>query len=202
MNLAIVTGTTRGLGASLADAFEAVGWQIERLDRPGFDLERLNLSEIDDRFSRFDHVDRAVFINNAATHHIGEASSLQPEDVAREITINVASPIAVISAFLRRFPSGEIAHVTSAAATLAFPHWSLYSAGKAAMEGYLRSIEAEGVKVHLLNPGAVDTDMQKAIRETEFPGVDAFRTMKLKAPAIVAKALVWKIERATESDAP
>ncbi len=196
MNLAVITGTTRGLGAALALAFEAIGWQIERLDRPGFDLARLNLPDIEDRFSHLDRVDRAVFVNNAATHHIGAASALEPADIGREIAVNITSPIAAISAFLRRFPAGEVAHITSIAATQGFPHWSLYCAAKAAMEGYLRSLESEGVKVHLLDPGGIDTDMQRAIGAADFPGVEAFRTMKLRPPTLVAKALVWKIERA------
>ena len=51
-----------------------------------------------------------------------------------------------------------------------------------------------------LNPGVIDTDMQSNIRRSEFPGVSDFITLKddgkLKSPEMVAKSLVWMIDRA------
>lgn len=205
MNLAIITGTTRGLGLSLSKRFEEVGWRVTGLNRPTFDLSALDLDQLDNIFADLVSVanfERVVFVNNAATHHIAAASSLHAAEVQRELTTNIVSPILTISAFLRHFPAGEVANVTSAAATQPFPFWSLYSSAKAALEGYVRSIEAEGVKVHTLNPGAVDTDMQREIRSADFPGVEKFIAMKadgkLKSPDMIAKSLVWMVDRAVE----
>jgi benzil reductase ((S)-benzoin forming) len=147
-----------------------------------------------------DDLDRVIFVNNAATQMIAAAASLQADDIRREITVNVTSPIIAISTFLRVFPKGEVANITSGAVTKAFAHWSLYCAAKAALEGYVRAIEAEGVRVFNLNPGVIDTDMQSVIRRSEFPGVKDFIALKdggkLKSPDIVAKSLVWMIDRA------
>lgn len=199
--LAIVTGTSRGLGRALKAQFEKIGWTVAELNRPEFDLSSIDAASLAAKFSSLQsaNVRRVVFVNNAATHVIAPAASLEANEIAREITINVTSPIVAIATFLRNFPNGEVANVTSIAATKAFPHWSLYCAAKAALEGYLRAIEAEGVRVFNLNPGAIDTDMQSAIRLSEFPGVEDFVALreggKLKSADIVARSLVWRIDR-------
>lgn len=200
--LAIVTGTGRGLGRALKVQFEKIGWTVAELNRPEFDLSSIDAESLAVKFSSLHsaNVRRVVFVNNAATQVIAPAASLQADEIAREITINVTSPIVAIATFLRNFPSGEVANVTSIAATKAFPHWSLYCAAKAALEGYLRAIEAEGVRVFNLNPGAIDTDMQSTIRISTFPGVEDFVALqkdgKLKSADIVARSLVWMIDRA------
>lgn len=200
--LAIVTGTNRGLGKALKDQFERCGWLVAGLNRPAFDLTCIDAERLSTTFESFCSTElrRIVFVNNAATQRIAPAASLQADEIAREITVNVTSPIVAIAAFLRHFPNGEIANVTSIAATRAFPHWSLYCAAKAALEGYLRAIEAEGVRVFNLNPGAVDTDMQSAVRGSAFPGVEDFISLheagKLRSADTVARNLVWMIDRA------
>lgn len=200
--LAIVTGTNRGLGKALKDQFERCGWIVTGLNRPAFDLACIDTEGLSITLKSLCSAElrRVVFVNNAATHMIAPAASLQAGEIAREITANVTSPIVAVAAFLRHFPNGEVANVTSVAATRALPHWSLYCAAKAALEGYLRAIEAEGVRVFNLNPGAVDTDMQRAIRSTAFPGVEDFISLhkagKLRSADIVARNLVWMIDRA------
>lgn len=199
--LAIVTGTGRGLGKAFKAQFENSGWAVAELNRPAFDLSSLDAEGLAAKFGslRSDDLSRVVFVNNAATQKIAPAASLREDDIAREITVNVTSPIVAIATFLRHFPNGEVANVTSIAATKAFPHWSLYCAAKAALEGYIRAIEAEGVRVFNLNPGAIDTEMQNAIRLSAFPGVEDFvalhRDGKLRSADIVARSLVWMIDR-------
>jgi benzil reductase ((S)-benzoin forming) len=201
-HLAIITGTTRGLGRALKNQFERAAWRVEELNRPAFDLSAIDLARLAGALRSFKSGDpgRVVLVNNAATHLIAPAAAHSAEEIAREVTINITSPLIAISTFLRLFPGGEVANITSGAATKAFPHWSLYSAAKAALESYLRVIEAEGVRVFNLNPGVIDTDMQSLIRRSEFPGVSDFIAMKddgkLKSPDAVAKSLVWMIDRA------
>jgi NAD(P)-dependent dehydrogenase (short-subunit alcohol dehydrogenase family) len=159
MNIAVITGTTRGLGKALAKRFESAGWHVVELSRPQFDFAELDHRLVATEFDR----------------------------------------IALASAFLRHFPSGEIAHISSSVVDNPLPYWSLYIAAKAGVDSYLRALEVEGIKCFRLNPGAVDTDMQQQIRASDFSGVEAFVEMKnsgkLKAPDAVAKALFWMIDR-------
>ncbi len=200
--LAIITGTRRGLGKALKQQFESAGWRVAELNRPAFDLSAIDPDRLAETFRSLasSPLDRVVFVNNAATQTIAAAASHQPNEISREIAINVASPIIAIAIFLRNFPKGEVANISSGAAAKGIPYWSLYCTAKAALEGYVRALEAEGVRTFNLNPGVIDTDMQAAIRASTFPGVEAFITLKnsgkLKSPDVVAKSLVWMIERA------
>lgn len=199
MDLIFITGTNRGLGRALKEQFELSGWYVITLNRPDFDLSNPDCQKLASLLRAAPAAARTVFLNNAATHHIEKSSQASPDTIAAEVTCNIISPMIAIGEYLRHFPKGEVATITSSAANESYPHWSLYSAAKAAMESYLRSLAAEGFKIHILNPGAVDTDMQAKIRNSDFPGVEKFRDMKtsgkLKSPAFVAKALTWKIIR-------
>lgn len=201
-NLVIITGTSRGLGRALKQEFERVGWRVAELNRPAFDLSAVDVEKLDTTFKslRSEQFGRAVFVNNAATQVIGAAASFGVAEILHEITVNVTSPIIAITTFLRHFPDGEIANVTSGAVAKPIPHWSLYCAAKAALEGYVRAVETEGRRVFNLNPGVVDTDMQAHIRGSEFPGVQDFIALKkdgkLRSSEAVARTLVWMIDRA------
>ncbi|MGK9939449.1 SDR family NAD(P)-dependent oxidoreductase, partial [Salmonella enterica subsp. enterica] len=67
--------------------------------------------------------------------------------------------------------------------------WSAYCAGKAALDMFARSVNAEyaslraerGVRAVALAPGVVDTGMQAAIREADFAQVERFRSLKANA---------------------
>jgi benzil reductase ((S)-benzoin forming) len=200
-NLTFITGTTRGLGQALKLQFEALGWSVIGLNRPAFDLSALDVERLDSMFKSVTAPDlnRIVFLNNAATLKIAPANALQPDDIRRELAVNVVSPIIAIATFLRHFPRGEIANVTSTAGNKPVPHWSSYCTAKAALEGYIRALAVEGFKVYSLNPGVIDTDMQAVARGADFPQVAEFIAMKnqgeLKPANDVAKSLVRMIEQ-------
>jgi len=202
MKLAIITGTTRGIGAALKTSFDAAGWKVVSLNRPAFDLLRIDLDQVDGILADLSNQawKRAVFVNNAASLTIASASGISPDQARTDIEANVISPILLIASFLRAFGDGEVANITSVAATAGMQHKSIYCASKAALEGYLRALQAEGVKCYNLNPGAVDTDMQAMIRSSAFPGVEKFIALKesgeLKSAQMVARNFVWQIDRA------
>ena len=174
--LAIITGTSRGLGRALKQAFESAGWRVAELNRPAFDLTAVDIAKLVATFRSLntEHLRRVVFVNNAATQTIAPAASFDAAEVSREITTNVTSPIIAIATFLRSFPNGEVANVTSGAAVKALPYWSLYCAAKAALEGYMRGIKSEGVRVFNLNPGVIDTDMPVGHPTLGVPGGAGF----------------------------
>jgi benzil reductase ((S)-benzoin forming) len=200
--LTFITGTTRGLGQALKLQFEGLGWSVIGLNRPAFDLAALDVEGLESIFKSVAASDlsRIVFLNNAATLKIAPANTLWPDDIRREFAVNIVSPIIAIATFLRHFPRGEIANVTSTAASKPVPRWSTYCTAKAALEGYIRALAVEGFKVYSLNPGVIDTDMQAVVRGADFPQVAEFVAMKsegeLKPANDVAKSLVRLIDQA------
>jgi benzil reductase ((S)-benzoin forming) len=116
---------------------------------------------------------------------------------ARVLAVDLVGPIKLTAMFLRRFPFGEVAHITSGAAHHGIAHWGLYCAAKAGMEAYLRALDAEGVVTFDFDPGVVDTDMQSYIRKTDFPDAKRFISWaaegRLKRPEEVASRFVEAI---------
>lgn len=145
-----------------------------------------------------------LLLNNAGTvQPVGRADRLDPAAVGAAIALNVAAPLMLASAFLAASPPGaqrRILHLSSGAATQAYPGWSVYCAGKAALDHHARALAADaidGVRVCSLAPGVIDTDMQAEIRATDvsgFPLRPRFEQMKaagqLSTPAACAREVI------------
>lgn len=195
--LAIITGTTRGLGAALVQSFREAGWAVAEMSRPQFDLAALDLTAARTFFTGFKGFDRVLLVHNAATLITRQTYLLTAQQTQNQLTVNLVAPIQLTSEFLKVFPAGEVALISSGAATTPIPHWPLYCVAKAGMEAFLRSLELEGTKTHLINPGVIDTDMQKQIRMSEFPTAYVFDALhkdgKLRAPSTVASEIVTSL---------
>lgn len=193
MALAIITGTNGGLGFSLKTELMALGWEVGEISRPKFDLANLDREDLSVFMKSQQPHERTILIHNACDMQIAAAADAG-EHAARSLQINVVSAIEITSAFLQTFPNGEVALISSGAAKRGIAGWSLYCASKAAMEGYLRALDAEGIKTHTIDPGVIDTDMQKTIRGSDFPLVEQFRDMHrsgaLKSAQDTAKQVV------------
>lgn len=107
----------------------------------------------------------------------------------------------------------ELVMLSSGAARTAYPGWSAYGAGKAALDQWVRTVGAEqqhrgGVTVCAIAPGVVATDMQSSIRDSDphdFPHVERFRQLHaedaLRAPDDVARQLWDVLDRGVETGA-
>ena len=207
MNLAIVTGTTKGIGAALravlmADANNLV---ITLSRAPTTISSPLNIqmdlsdpTAIEPAFAEamvragnqlFDH---ALLINNAGVvSPVGAFDQINAADTAHNLMVNVAAPMILSRLFansLREHARQRlIVNISSGAAKRAVAGWSAYCAAKAALEMATRVAAAEAavtdqsLSICSLAPGVVDTAMQGLIRETTesaFPDVAKFRAMK------------------------
>jgi benzil reductase ((S)-benzoin forming) len=197
----VITGASRGLGASVAANLGRRGAALglcarTRPDVPdGVDPERVLATAVDvadadqvetfasaveDRFGPID-----LWINNAGLlGPIAPARDADPADVREALLVNIAGVMAGSATFARRartWPSGRrvLVNVSSGAATSVYPGWSTYGPTKAAVDHYSRHVAAEepDLVVHAVAPGVVDTDMQAQIRasdEASFPAIERF----------------------------
>lgn len=221
---AIVTGHTRGLGAALAEVLLARGFAVLGLSRtadptlaarfPGrFEQAQVDLSDTQSLASwlaghpleAFLHgAERALLINNAGTAQpIGPSGTHAPLDVGRSVTLNVAAPLILSSAFSAassEVADRRIAHVSSGAARNAYAGWSIYCATKAALDHHARAatLDAErAMRIASVAPGVIDTDMQSDLRDIDkarFPSRDKFIELKeggqLTPPELAAQQFV------------
>src|SRR5690554_1975855 len=84
--------------------------------------------------------------------------------------------------------NGSIINVSSGAAIPPRPGWGAYAVSKYALEGFSRNLAAElegsGIRVNIVDPGAMRTDMRAAAYPDEDPGT-------LKEPEAIAPLFLW-----------
>lgn len=218
MGLAIVTGGSRGLGAALCDLYREQGWRIVEFSRsaPHFFSVRLDLSEPQDAAKLFGEAleslavldaPEVVAINNAAVlAPVGPVERSSPAEIAAHLDVNVLSSILFARAFVAAFQEHDcpktFVNISSGAATKGYAGWSLYCAGKAALENYVRAValeqaaRAHPIRAISVNPGVMDTAMQAAVRGSsvgDFPALERFlrlhREGRLASPSLVASRI-------------
>ena len=207
-----MTGASRGLGRAVACALSSAGVHVVLAARTQGGIEEtddmirasggsatlcpLDLTaprDIEDaaralggRFGRLD-----ILVGNAATLGIlTPVHQLEADVWERVISTNVTANRRLIRAFdpwLRRSAAGRAIFVTSGAADAGLAYWGAYAASKAALEALVSSYAAEtartGIRVNLVDPGVLRTDM----RARAFPGEDP---SELRPPEAAAAAFV------------
>ena len=183
----LVTGASSGIGAALArelagrgDTLALVARRAERLDEvladcrttsPASQRWAVDLSdpvsaadlalEIWDHFGGLD-----VVVNTAAVPMRRDVARLTMREVERTMRINYLSPVAISLAVLPRMlerRSGTIVNVSSLGGRLGITAEAAYSGSKFALAGWSESaaidLDGTGVKVKLILPGAIDTEI-------------------------------------------
>ncbi len=190
--LAVVTGTSSGIGAALAGELLARGWTVLGIARsaverpePGYRHVRFDLSDVaafeDGLAPRLEAAvaetpwARVGLVNNAAG--LGQfltLDRLDPAALLDEVALNVVTPMALMGVLLRACPRGtplRIVNVSSGAALHPIPGLADYCASKAALRmagmvlgSELGPLERPEVAVLSYEPGTVATDMQDQAR--------------------------------------
>jgi benzil reductase ((S)-benzoin forming) len=205
---AIVTGHTRGLGAALAEALLTQNIPVLALSRSrnqaltqrfARTLEEVELDLADttqvaawlagNSLSRFlDGAHTVLLFNNAGTvQPIGPVDAQSAHAVAHAVSLNVATPLMLASAFASAGASASdrrIVHISSGAGRNAYAGWSVYCATKAALDHHARAVALDAshaLRICSVAPGVVDTQMQAEIRGSsleQFPLRERFDELK------------------------
>ncbi len=183
---ALVTGGARGIGAAIALAFRDAGAtvaihgrgdaaSVAFADQHGLAYLRADLSDLDQvdgladaAIERLGGLD--VLVNNAGMEVNATVEHLDPAAVSQQLVVDLEAPIRLTHRLvpaLRRSSGGVVINVTSIHAAVPSYGNSVYGAAKAGLDMFTRTLAIElgpaGVRVNALAPGAIETDMNRAI---------------------------------------
>lgn len=177
----LITGSSSGIGKDAAKHFQAKGWNVVATMRSPEKEEELNQldnvlvnrldvldlasiqSAVQEGIDRFGKID--VLLNNAGYGAYGPLESFDRDNITRQFNVNVIGLLDVTRAVLPHFRAnqdGVIINVSSIGGKMTFPMGTLYHGTKFAVEGLSEALhyemEAIGVKVKIVEPGAIATD--------------------------------------------
>ena len=221
MNLFVVTGTTRGLGAALAEQIAAEpDNELVTLSRRGasFAVDFADTAAVRRAcdalaaHARARRYERAVLINNAGVvSPVGPLDAVDAQELERNLDVNLVAPMLLMQGFIRAtdgVPVRRIINVSSGAGRRPIFGWSGYCTAKAGLDMASRvaalECEARGLNVEVVSlaPGVIDTAMQAMVRDAraeDFVDVERFRAMKEEGvlrPAAEVAADILRLERA------
>ena len=184
--VAVVTGASKGIGASIAKHFAAEGAKVvvnyasskegadrvvkEITDNGGIAIAvQADVSKEADVTRLFEETKKAfgtldILVNNAVYQGYAPIEQVSVETFHQSFNVNVLGPILTIQASLKLFgdKGGNIINISSGASKMPLPSASLYSATKAALDAITISLSKElgvkNVRINSILPGATETE--------------------------------------------
>jgi 3-oxoacyl-[acyl-carrier protein] reductase len=190
MRNVLVTGGSRGIGLAIAARLAASGYRvvaIARREGEPLAAARAAAPEAALHFRPFDLADTAAvpdlvrglrrefgaiwgLVNNAAIGPSGVLATMRDRDIASAVHLNTLSPLILTKYVARAMLAGgggRIVNISSVVASTGYSGLSVYSAGKAALVGFTRSLARElgpaGLTVNAVAPGFVETEMTQRL---------------------------------------
>lgn len=184
--VAVVTGASKGIGASIATHLAAEGAAVvvnyasskEGADRVVKEITgkggravaiQANLAKEADIRSLFAESKKAfgtvdILVNNAGIYEFAPLPEITAEHYHKQFDLNVLGLILATQEAAKQFgpAGGSIVNISSIVSTLTPPAASVYSATKAAVDAVTRSLATElgprNIRVNAINPGMIDTE--------------------------------------------
>jgi len=199
--IAIITGASRGIGLGIANRFASNGVSTAVLARGadvekaasslpvisknqkhvGIRCDVSSRSSVTDAFAHFDRAfgqSADILVNTAGVSKDSLLIRASDEDISEMINTNLAGSIfmsrAVAKGMIQK-RKGCIINVGSVIGLTGNVGQSVYSASKSGLIGFTKSLSKElgsrGVRVNVIAPGFIDTDMTKGLSSDVKQGI-------------------------------
>jgi 3-oxoacyl-[acyl-carrier protein] reductase len=219
-DVALVTGASRGIGNAIALELAKAGARVigtstsaegaakltAELASHGYNgrgavLDAGSAASIEALLADLDAAGDmpTILINNAAITRDTLILRMKPEDWDQVIATNLTSVFRLSKACLRRMMKerrGRIINLTSIVGVTGNPGQVNYSAAKAGLLGFTKSLAREvasrGITVNAVAPGFIDTDMTRVLNEEQRTALRGQVPLgRLGSPADIAAAVLF-----------
>ena len=186
MKTVLITGGTRGIGASISKAFLKKGYRVvavyksdeenaRLIERAGAEIYKAdvsNESEVKALFEKIGGVD--ILVNNAGVSLIKQIQDVSYEEWQRLFAVNVGGAFLCVKEAAKGMidrQSGLIVNISSVWGEVGASCESVYSSSKAALIGFTKALAKElgysGIRVNCVSPGVIDTAMNACFTAEE-----------------------------------
>ncbi|MBR5176924.1 MAG: SDR family oxidoreductase [Bacteroidales bacterium] len=212
--IALLTGASRGIGRAIALELADLGFDLALVGRdqaslgetasliPGtrVSLITADLSDpasakyiVEQTVSAFGGLD--LLVNCAGVPQKGPFTEVTPEEWDRVFAVNARAPFFICQAALEPLKKSSkpiVINISSVVGFKGYVNQSVYSSSKHALAGFTKvfakEVQPYGIRVHMISPGGVATEMVKKMR----PDIDPSELIQPEEIAEIVRFLVTR----------
>lgn len=212
--IALVTGASRGIGKAIALELSGLGYDLALVGRDDASLAETAsgagnvrvhriVADLSDPTSAERIVEDTVevlggldlLVNCAGIPQKGPFTDVTPEEWDRVFAVNARAPFFMCKAALEPLKKSSkpmVINISSVVGFKGYIHQSVYSSSKHALAGFTKVFAKEvqpfGIRVHMISPGGVATEMVKKMR----PDIDPSELIEPEEIAEIVRFLVTR----------
>ena len=212
--VALLTGASRGIGKAIALELARLGYDLAIVGRNRESLEKLaeeatgvRVCPIVADLSRAGSAERIVeetvrslggidvLVNCAGIPQKGPFTEVTPEQWDAVFAVNARAPFFLCQAalpYLIKSPKPIVINISSVVGFKGYIHQSVYASSKHSLAGFTKvfakEVQPYGIRVHLISPGGVATEMVTQMR----PDIDPAELIQPEEIAEIVRFLVTR----------